>query len=382
MNSVTQRFAQELDERLTQRRDDALLRTLVPASGIDFTSNDYLDLRTHPALAEAIYESTRSHGTGSGASRLLRGNHPVHTEVERALATFSSRESALLFSTGFSLNTGLLPALTSRDDVIFSDSLNHASIIDGIRLSAAQCAIFEHQNFNHLATKIRDTPCRGKRFIVTESLFSMDGDLTDLEALCALAEEYEALLIVDEAHATGLYGHLGAGRVQQLGLEERVLASIHTGGKALGVGGAWVASSAPVISYLVNFCRSFIYSTAPIPALAGALNRAIQLRGDLQTQADHLQELAAHFRQQLNAHEVDTLTSASQIIPVMLGSNERALFVAEALRGDGFDIRAIRPPTVAPGSARLRITLRASMSYTLIDQLADRIIHHIKGYSR
>ena len=173
MNSATQRFAQELDERLTERREKALLRTLVPASGIDFTSNDYLDLRTRPELAEAITESAQTHGTGSGASRLLRGNHPVHTELEQALAKFSSRESALLFSTGFSLNTGLLPALTSRDDVVFSDSLNHASIIDGIRLSSADCVIFEHQNFDQLGSLLRDTPSNGKKFIVTESLFSM-----------------------------------------------------------------------------------------------------------------------------------------------------------------------------------------------------------------
>ncbi len=379
MDSAAQRFASELLQRLTDRREAALLRTLDKAAGHDFTSNDYLDLSHHPSLADAINQTTREHGTGSGASRLLRGNHPVHTELEEKLAEFSSRDRALLFSSGFSLNTGLLPALTSKEDIIFSDALNHASIIDGTRLASAKCVVFGHQDFQHLDNLLEVTPCEGKRFIITESLFSMDGDLTDLEKLCSVAERHGALVIIDEAHATGIYGSLGAGRVQELRLEAQVLATVHTGGKALGVGGAWVASSGPVIDYLVNFCRSFIYSTAPIPALAGALQRAIELRATLTKEVEHLQHLGEYLRKELNERGVDTHTSASQIVPVMLQTNERALFVAEHLRKDGFDVRAIRPPTVPEGTARLRLTLRASMGYELIDQLVARILHHIEA---
>ena len=255
--SAAERFVQELRSGLTQREEAGLLRSLVSPRGVDLTSNDCLGYSQAPDLKTAAQEAVERFGTGSGASRLLRGNPPFLEEAEQELARFSGREAALLFSSGFAANLGLFKALTSSDDLLLSDELNHASIIDGLRLAPAQRCVFRHQDLSHLETLLRERSFH-RAFIVTESLFSMDGDLTDLVALCQLAKRYGAMVIVDEAHATGVFGPNGSGQVEALGLEREVLCTLHTGGKALGVGGAWVAGDASA-----SDCNRSLCSRAP-----------------------------------------------------------------------------------------------------------------------
>ena len=373
MTSAREAFLNKLTHNLEQRGHERLLRTLELPAGIDFTSNDYLGFCSDAELRASIAAAIQDYGTGSGASRLLRGNHPVHFQTEETLARFCGREAALLFSSGFAANIGLLAALAGPEDILFSDSLNHASIIDGMRLSKAKRVVFEHQNLADLQNKLEETPCRGQRFIVTESVFSMDGDISDLPKLVKLAEQNNALVIVDEAHSTGLYGKRGSGIVERDGLEDAVLCSMHTGGKALGVGGAWIAADKPLISHLVNHARSFIYSTAPIPALAHGLHCAIHY---LQNQSDRIATLhtrAEFLRNRLRSLGINTLESNSHIIPVLIGENERALEVAENMRREGYDVRAVRPPTVPKGTARLRLTVRATMEEQMLVQFAQTL---------
>jgi len=230
----------ELAARLEGRQRAGLLRDLEQGSGVDFTSNDYLGFASDPILAKTIADGVLQYGSGSAASRLLRGHSPLFERVENKLATFCGRSSSLIFSSGYAANVGLLSALAEPKDIIFSDSLNHASIIDGIRLSKADKRIFPHQDLGALATLLEE-PVEGRKIIVVESIYSMDGDLTDLEAVCDVAEKAGAAVIVDEAHATGCFGQRGSGRVEELGLTKRVFATVHTGGKALGVAGAWIA---------------------------------------------------------------------------------------------------------------------------------------------
>ncbi|MED5464759.1 MAG: 8-amino-7-oxononanoate synthase [Myxococcota bacterium] len=377
-NAPTERFVQELQSGLNQREAAGLLRSLVSPEGVDLTSNDCLGYSQAPDLKSAVQQAVERFGSGSGASRLLRGNHPFLQEAEQELASFSQREAALLFSSGFAANVGLFKALTSSDDLLLSDELNHASIIDGMRLAPAKRAVFRHQDLSHLETLLREQTFH-RAFIVTESLFSMDGDLTDLVALCHLAKRYEAMVIVDEAHATGVFGTRGSGLVEALGLEQEVLCTLHTGGKALGVGGAWIAGDAPLIRHLVNHARSFVYSTAPIRALACGLQAAVRTRRAEAAPAKALLERARWFRGQLKERGFEILRSESHIIPVVLGDNERALQIASALQADGFDVRAVRPPTVAEGSARLRITLRTSLNLTTLERFLERLSVHHQG---
>ena len=376
--SPTEHFVWGLQSGLTQREEAGLLRSLVSPEGIDLTSNDCLGYSQAPDLKAAVQEAVERFGTGSGASRLLRGNHPFLEEAERELADFSQREAALLFSSGFAANVGLFKALTSSDDLLLSDELNHASIIDGLRLAPAKRCVFRHQDLSHLETLLQERSFH-RAFIVTESLFSMDGDLTDLVALCHLARRYGAMVIVDEAHATGVFGPKGSGQVEAFGLEREVLCTLHTGGKALGVGGAWIAGDATLISHLVNHARSFVYSTAPIPALAAGLQAAARKRRSDGAPAEALLKRARWFRGQLKERGFDILRSESHIIPIVLGDNERALQIASALQADGFDVRAVRPPTVPEGSARLRITLRASLDTTTLERFLKRLNVHHRG---
>ncbi|MBT6177379.1 MAG: 8-amino-7-oxononanoate synthase [Deltaproteobacteria bacterium] len=373
MTTPREAFIHKLARGIQQRREKQLLRTLELPEGIDFTSNDYLGFCSDPSLRNALALGVKNHGTGSGASRLLRGNHAVHVEAEQKLAEFSGREGALLFSSGFATNVGLFAALTETGDVIFSDALNHASIIDGMRLSKAKRVIFEHQDLKDLEAKLSSSECSGQRFIVTESVFSMDGDVSNLTALVDLADRYNALVMVDEAHSTGLYGTRGSGIVERDGLENRVLCTMHTGGKALGVGGAWIAADSVLISHLINHSRSFIYSTAPVPALAQGLTAALEHLASHHDRIKALHERASFLRAQLQELGIDTLQSNSHIIPVFIGSNERSLQVAAAMREAGYDVRAVRPPTVPTGTARLRLTVRATMAESMLVEFANTL---------
>ena len=354
-------FQAESEQELDALDAQGQRRRLRLPQGIDLVSNDYLGLAGDARLIERMRDALGRLGAGAGGSRLLRGHHGYFDATETRLAAFGGSETALLFSSGYMANLGLLSTIMTRDDLVLSDALNHASLIDGVRMSGARKHVYAHLDLNAVERVLRTL--RPKRtFIVTESVFSMDGDLAPLRELADLAEAHGALLIVDEAHATGLYGIRGSGRVEELGLRERVLATVHTGGKALGSGGAWVCGSRVLCDTLLNRARSFIFSTAPLPVLTAALDTALEIvqaepdrRADVHRKADLL-------RVTLRAGGVDCGASASPIVPVLVGRNDAAVDLQRRLLEAGFDARAIRPPTVPAGTARLRVTVRYPVS--------------------
>ena len=354
--TVRQDFEDGFRVTLNELRRAGLLRELRLPNGIDLVSNDYLGLAAHPHLTQAMRVALGELPAGSAGSRLLRGHHEIFERIEARLAAFSGTESALLFGSGYAANIGLLQALVSPDDLILSDERNHASLIDGIRLTKAATRVFGHQNLGALEEALR-APRRGRAIVVTESVFSMDGDCTPLEELCTVAERGGAAVIVDEAHATGLYGARGSGRVEELGIRDRVLATIHTGGKALGSGGAWVAGSRALRDVLVNRARSFIFSTAPLPVVGAALEAGLQLTEREPGRRADVHRKSLLVRRALAEAGVNA-AGQSPIVPILAGSNDAALALQSGLSAAGFDVRAIRPPSVAPGTARLRVTVR------------------------
>ena len=351
-----QEFEQRLAATLTELREAGLFRQMRLPHGIDLVSNDYLGLAEHPYIKEAMCAALDELPAGSGGSRLLRGHHKIFTRVEERLAGFTGSESALLFGSGYAANIGLLQAIISPTDVIVSDERNHASLIDGIRLTKAPAVIYPHQDLDALESALAK-PRSGRAIVITESVFSMDGDMTPLSTVCDIAERKGAVVVVDEAHATGMYGTRGSGRVEELGLRDRVLATIHTGGKALGSGGAWVAGSSTLRDVLVNRARSFVFSTAPLPVLCAALSAGLDL---IEREPDRRREVhrkSSLLTRALADGGLDT-GSQSMIVPIIVGANETATTLQASLADAGFDVRAIRPPSVAVGTARLRATVR------------------------
>ena len=357
------------------------LRRLEIVRGINFCSNDYLGLSTDARLREAVTAALAGGSpTGSTGSRLLSGHALIWDELESELAQWGGAEAALYFNSGYAANTGLFSCVLQRDDVVFSDSANHASIIDGIRLSGARKVIFPHLDCNVLEDELRRAaPGPGQKFIAVESVFSMDGDRAPITGLLALAERYGAELIVDEAHATGVLGPQGRGLVAAAGATDRVLAVVHTCGKALAGMGAFVLCSNVLKQYLVNHARSFIFSTALPPYLAAQVRAAIRIAAAADAERGRLQDLSAHLRTRLRDNGFDTARSDSQIVPVVLGENERALALAARLGEDGFAVRAIRPPTVPPGTARLRLSLAVKHTTEMLDRLTDSLVRAREG---
>jgi len=371
--TVRQDFEDGFRVTLNELRRAGLLRELRLPNGIDLVSNDYLGLAAHPHLTQAMRVALGELPAGSAGSRLLRGHHEIFERIEARLAAFSGTESALLFGSGYAANIGLLQALVSPDDLILSDERNHASLIDGIRLTKAATRVFGHQDLGALEEALR-APHRGRAIVVTESVFSMDGDCTPLEELCTVAERGGAAVIVDEAHATGLYGGRGSGRVEELGIRDRVLATIHTGGKALGSGGAWVAGSRALRDVLVNRARSFIFSTAPLPVVGAALEAGLQLTEREPGRRADVHRKSLLVRRALAEAGVNA-AGQSPIVPILAGSNDAALALQAGLSAAGFDVRAIRPPSVAPGTARLRVTVRYPVPDEDLLRFAREVAH-------
>lgn len=344
--------------RLTTLRAQGRLRTLQTPRGIDFSSNDYL------GYGKLLHDAPRQPLSRSGAaSRLLRGQDSIWNEVESQLARWHGAEAALVMTSGYVANQGLLSTVIEPEDWVASDSLNHASIIDGLRLTGAQRCVFPHRDLKALACELdRATKLRGAQaaelFIVTEALFSMDGDLAPLPELIELAERYGAHVLVDEAHTTGCLGPEGSGLVDALGLRSRVLATVHTGGKALGVPGAYVCGMGLLKELLINRCRHFVFTTA-LPPLVGAwwLEALACVRQD-QDGRQRLHGNAQLFRAALQARGLQA-PGEHYIVPVVLGEDSRAVQAAARLQAAGFDIRAIRPPTVPENMSRLRISIHA-----------------------
>jgi len=349
---------------------DGLRRTLQPPSGIDLSSNDYLGLATHPYVKQRMAEAVLSEGCGSTGSRLLRGNRESFVRVERRFAEFKGAESALYFGSGYAANVGVLSTFIERQDIVFSDEHNHASIIDGIRLSHAKRTKFPHCDVDRVAQLLRGAPGGTQKFLVTESLFSMDGDFAPLADYADLCRETGTALIVDEAHAVGIYGARGSGFVEYTGTEYAVFLTINTAGKALGVAGAFVAGPVWAIDFLIQRARPFIFSTAPPPPVAAALEASLDVIRDEPERRLQLLARSALLRSLLGESGLDTPSSNSQIIPVILGDNQRACNAAQELQREGFDVRALRPPTVPAGTARLRVTVNVGLEESTLRRFA------------
>jgi 8-amino-7-oxononanoate synthase len=328
---------------------------------VAFCSNDYLGLASHPRIVEAAVDAALRHGVGQGASHLLSGHSAVHERLESALAEFVQMPRALLFSSGYQANIGAITALAGTEDAVFSDELNHASLIDGVRLSRARVVRYPHADVEFLARSLSDSTARVK-LVVTDGVFSMDGDLAPVRALLELCERYDALLVLDDAHGFGVLGPEGRGTLAQLALRSPRIVYVGTLGKAAGVAGAFVAGAADVIETVLQRARTYIYTTASPVMLAAAVEASLQLIRTEEWRRERLRNLVASLRETLRESEAALAPSDTPIQPLVLGTNARALGASAALRERGILVPAIRPPTVPEGTARLRISLSAAHS--------------------
>jgi 8-amino-7-oxononanoate synthase len=347
-------------------------RTLAEISGVNLCSNDYLGLAKHPALKQAVLAAVQnSPRIGATGSRLLSGHAEIWNEVENEFAAFVGSKAALYFGSGYAANIGLLTSLAGKDDVIFSDAANHASIIDGIRLSSARKVIYPHRNLDALESALKQNehgPWR--KLVVTETVFSMDGDVAPVEAIVALAQKYGAAVVVDEAHATAVHGPGGRGIAASALASGKIAAAVHTCGKALASAGAFVCGSALLRDHLINHARTFIFSTALPPYMAGQVRAALRLAIGMDREREQLLTQASHFAYSLHSQGWETMGASTQIVPAVIGENAHALSAAEYLQQQGFAVRAIRPPTVPQGTARLRFSLTNEISAAELDRLA------------
>lgn len=364
----------------SQQRDLATLaaadraRRLMPRAGRDFSSNDYLGLAGEPSLAAAVADALeRGVPIGSGGSRLLRGNHPEHEALEAEAARFFGNEAALFFSSGYAANVALLATLPQRGDLVVHDALVHASAHEGMRLGRAEHRAAAHNDVDAFADAIagwRHGGGTGRIWIAVESLYSMDGDRAPLAALAALAERHDAILLIDEAHATGVFGADGRGLAGMLERRDNLI-TLHTCGKALGCEGALVCAPAIVRDFLVNRGRGFIFSTAPSPLMAAAVRAALRLLVEEPDRRDRLHALIGSAQALLAPRGV--APTGSQILPLIVGDDAQTMARAAALQTAGFDVRGIRPPTVPPGTSRLRISLTLNVGIDDVAALAGAL---------
>lgn len=374
---------QGLQDRIRQRlaaiEAAGQLRRLEPPAGVDLSSNDYLGLSRHPRITSQMAEAVMRDGSGATAARLLRGDRECFTAIERRFADFKQTRRALFFSSGYAANLGLLTTFLEPEDLVFSDALNHASLIDGIRMSKAERRIFPHTDLDALATQLRAAQCAGQKFLVTESLFGMDGDIAPLARYAELCRETNTNLIIDEAHAVGVFGERASGLIEQTGIDDQVFLSMNTAGKALGVAGAFVAGADWAIEYLVQRARTFMFSTAPPPAMAAAINMALDVIRDEPEHRENLRTNVRLIRELLQRAGLPIPYDETQIIPIVLGESSRAVAVAEQVRAAGFDARAVRPPTVPEGTARLRISVNATLTEPQLRGFVDALIAALGG---
>jgi 8-amino-7-oxononanoate synthase len=388
-------FGLELGRRLAALREQGLYRELRRVDSpqgtaihvgdrvlLNFSSNDYLGLANHPVLKAAAQRAVAHYGVGSGAARLICGSLAPHHELEAALADFKGTEAALTFATGYAAALGTIGALLDRADVVILDKRVHACLVDAARLCGATLRLFPHQDLGRLEAILRWADARQpaaaprrRVLIVTESVFSMDGDRAPLRELVELKDRYGAWLMVDEAHVTGLCGTAGRGLIDELGLTDRVEVQLGTLGKALGAAGGFLCGSRPLIDYLVNRARTFIFSTAPLPAAAAAATTAIALvqSAEGQTLRQRLWERVGQTRGGLSRRGWVLPPAGSAILPVLLGDPAAAIEAAARLRDRGLFVPAIRPPTVPRGQARLRVTLSATHTAADVERLVDAL---------
>jgi len=362
-----------LEEALSRLEQNGLKRTLNDVEGpqgreifvngkrvLNFCSNNYLGLADDGRLREAAMESLKEEGLGAGASRLVCGNMASHRRLEEKLTQFKGTESCLLFSAGYMANLGIITSLCGRGDIIFADKLNHASLIDGMILSGARFKRYPHKDMQTLEAWLKDSQDFRKRLIVTDSVFSMDGDLAPLDKIVALAKKYQAWVMIDEAHAFGVLGANGKGAAEHFGLEDQIDIQMGTLSKAAGAFGAYCCGSKKLISFLINCARSFIYTTGLPPSVAAAAGRALEIIQNEPQRRHQLWAWTNLMHQELKRLGFDTLSSQTPIIPILVKDPHRAVEFSQRLFQKGIFVQAIRPPTVPQNTARLRFTVMAT----------------------
>jgi len=359
-----------IEDQLSRLDQSGLRRTLIQRGGsqtprkivagreyINFAANDYLALAADPRITSAVSAALPQTGWGAGASPVVTGRGSLHAELEARIALFEGAEAALLLSSGYTANLGEITALMGRGDILFSDAKNHASIIDGARLSKAEIVIYQHGQVDDLRSHLAAAPQKSRKLIATDSLFSMDGDLAPLAEISQLAEEFDAMLLIDEAHATGVFGKHGKGAAEYLAAEHPAHIRVGTLSKALGSCGGFVSGEQRLIDYLANRARSYVFSTAPAEAIAAAGIAALDIVRDEPERRVDLLKTAATFRARLAEQGHSTGDSESQIIPLIIGEPLQTMQFSEKLKSQGLFVPGIRPPTVVPGASRLRISL-------------------------
>jgi 8-amino-7-oxononanoate synthase len=375
-----------IEGELARLDDESLRRRLIVRDGpqgatlrvggreyVNFAANDYLGLAADPRLAEAAERAIAEEGWGAGASPLIVGHTAAHERLERRLAAFEGTEAALVFASGYAANVGTITALVGRGDAVFSDELNHASIVDGCRLSRAAVHVYRHADCSELAEQLRQAAGFRRRLIVTDSLFSMHGDLAPLPDLAELAEEHDCMLLIDEAHATGVLGDNGRGLAELQGVEQSVHVRVGTLSKALGCHGGFVSGSRELIDWLVNRARPYVFSTAAPAANAAAAEAALDIVTAEPHRRQRVLESAAKLRSRLQQQGWNTGPSESQIVPIFVGPSDVALNLAADLREASLWVPPIRPPTVPAGQACLRVSLSYSHSDEMIDRLCTAL---------
>jgi len=372
------------EQRLCQLEQQHLLRrlrTIESASEAEVTlegrpvilmaSNNYLGLATHPALKRAAIQATERFGVGAGAARLVSGTLPPHEELETTLAKFKGTEAALAFGSGYLANLGVIPALIGAGGLIFADRLCHASLIDGCRLSGASLRVYRHNDVAHLKSLLARRPSKRDTLIVTDGVFSMDGDLAPLPDLIELADRYNARLFVDDAHGTGVMGAQGRGTIEHFGLESRIPFHMGTLGKALGTSGAYVVGPSAMIQYLINTARTFLFATAPPPATAAAAIAGLQVLRNEPERRVRLWENRQYLHAGLTRLGFRLTGSASPILPIVVGNAQKAVAMADRLLELGVYAPAIRPPTVPKNTSRIRVTVTSEHSRTQLDRALE-----------
>ena len=400
IDTIPKDWRAQLDQELRDLSEQNLRRGLRTVEGvqgptmryggrtlINLSSNNYLGLANFPTIIEASVEAVRTVGTSGAASPLISGHMAAHDELVRALAAFKRKDAALVFGSGFLANVGLIPALAGERDAVFSDALNHASIVDGCRLSRAQVHIYPHRNVNYLEDALKKSFAARRKLIVTDGVFSMDGDLAPLTGICDLARKYGAMLVVDDAHGTGVLGEGGRGSAAYFGVEEGVSISMGTLGKALASYGAFACADSEVVDYLISKARSYIYSTSLPPSVAAASRAAVCVAegAEGERRRANLTNLCARFRAGLRYIGVRVTEpppgSEIPIFPIIIKDTEKTLALADYLMEAGVYLLAIRPPTVPEGTSRVRATLMATHTEAQIDKTLDALETGLKKLS-
>lgn len=380
-------------DEIKRLKESGLLRRLVTVQSphgsriiisnkefINFSSNDYLGLSRDPRVIDVTINTLRRYGIGSGSSRLLSGTYPPHTRLEKVIARFKKADRSIVFNSGYSANTGIIPAISDNKTVIFSDELNHASIIDGIRLSKADVKVYRHKDVGHLESLIKKSIKGKKGLIITDAVFSMDGDLAPINEILQLSKRYDCLLMVDDAHGTGVLGRKGRGTLEHLGINDKDIIQMGTLSKAVGCFGGFIAGSSELIEFLINKARSFIYSTSLPPSIIEACIKAIELIVD---DSEGLRKRLWRNRERLYKGlrdlGFDTMDSETQVVPILIGGIDETLRISRYLYNNGIFAPAIRPPTVPEGKCRIRFSVTAMHTDEDIDMVLEGM-RRFKGF--